>query len=267
MMKREASSASQFSAESIREVCPLSDAYRIEVYPVLESTNRTMRERARLDAPNGTVIFADSQTAGRGRLGRSFFSPKGSGIYMTLLLRPRFSPELSWSVTTFAAVATARAIEAASGLRASVKWVNDVFVGEKKVSGILAESALDPSGKGLSYIALGIGINVNETAFPRELREIATSLALECGKALDRSRVAAYLLRELEPLLSGDAPSGYLDEYRQRNLVTGRRVTVISSDRSYTAVGKCIDDTGNLVVVCEDGSEQSICAGEVSLRL
>lgn len=256
-----------FTADSIRLAGSVPSDYRIEVHPVLASTNATVKSLAAEGAPNGTVIFADRQTAGRGRLGRSFFSPGGSSIYMTLLLRPLFSSERAVSVTTFAAVAVARAIERVTELTASVKWVNDVWIGDRKVCGILAESALDPSGKELCYIALGIGINVNQTEFPEELCGIATSLSLECGRKIDRSRLAAALLCELYPLLSGDMPSGHLEEYRKRNLVLGRRITVITGDRCFTAVAKTIEDNGNLTVVCDDGSLECVCAGEVSLRI
>ncbi|MBR2907115.1 MAG: biotin--[Clostridia bacterium] len=256
-----------FSESSIRSAGESLEQYHIEVYPTLESTNLTARALAEAGAPSGTVVFADAQTRGRGRLGRSFYSPAGSSIYMTLLLRPRFLPEEASSVTTFAAVAVARAIERVTGLHASLKWVNDVWIGNRKVCGILAESALSPAGTGLSYVLLGIGINVNRDGFPEELSGIATSLLLECGRTVDRSRLAAVLLSELSPLLSGDAPRGYMDEYRARNLVLGREITVVTGDRSYVAVGKRIEENGNLTVICSDGCEKSICAGEVSIRL
>lgn len=252
---------------SIREAGELSEEYRIEVYSTLESTNLTARVLAEAGAPNGTVVFADAQTAGRGRLGRSFYSPAGSSIYMTLLLRPHFSPEEAASVTTFAAVAVAHAIERVTGLHASVKWVNDVWIGKRKVCGILAESALSDAGKQISFVALGIGINVNQPEFPPELSEIATSLLLECGDAIDRFKLAAALLSELQPLLSGDAPKEHMDEYRERNLVLGREITVVTGGRAYTAVGKRIEDNGNLTVAFPDGKEEIICAGEVSIRL
>lgn len=260
-------SSTVFSESSIRLAGKFSEQYHIKVYPSLESTNLKARALAEVGAPNGTVVFADAQTAGRGRLGRTFYSPAGSNIYMTLLLRPHFLPEQASSVTTFAAVAVARAIERVTGLCASLKWVNDVWIGSRKVCGILAESALSPADSRLSYVALGIGINVNSLEFPAELSEIATSLALECGEAVDRSRLAAVLLSELQPLLSGDAPTEHMDEYRARNLVLGREITVMTGDRSYTAAGKRIEDNGNLIVIRPDGCEESICAGEVSIRL
>ena len=259
--------STELSERAIRAAGDFSKEYRVKVYPILESTNLTVRALAEEDAPNGTVVFADAQTAGRGRLGRSFYSPAGSSIYMTLLLRPHFLPEEAASVTTFAAVAVARAIERVTGLHASVKWVNDVWIGKRKVCGILAESALSDAGKQISFVALGIGINVNQLEFPSELSDIATSLRLECGKAVDRFKLAAALLSELQPLLSGDAPKEHMDEYRARNLVLGREITVMTGDRTYTAVGKRIEDNGNLTVLRPDGKEETVFAGEVSIRL
>ncbi len=254
------------SPETIRAAGMVSEQYGITVYPVLASTNLTVRELAEDGAPNGTVVLADEQTAGRGRLGRSFYSPKGSSIYLSLLLRPHFPATQASSITTFAAVAVARAIERVTPLHASVKWVNDVWIGNRKVAGILAESALTPLGDRVSYVVLGIGINVNQDAFPEELSDIATSLCLGAGERIDRSRLAAALLSELEPLLSGEAPTGHMDEYRERNLVLGRTLTVSTGDRSYGATGKSIDEDGNLIVTLPDGSEARISAGEVSIR-
>ena len=186
---------------------------------------------------------------------------------MTLLLRPRFSPDRAASVTTYAAVAAARAVERITGLSVAVKWVNDLFVNGKKLCGILAEAALDTEGKRLSYVALGIGINVTETAFPEELVPIATSIEGACGRRIDRNLLVAELLSELSPLLSGELPTGYMDEYRERNLVLGREVTVVSGDVRFHAFAKYIEDDGNLIVSLEDGSERRIVAGDVSLRL
>ena len=243
------------------------DRCRIFVYPTLNSTNETARALAEEGAEAGTVILAEGQTAGRGRMGRQFFSPVGSGIYMTLLLRPTIAPERALSITTFAAVATARAIERVAGISVSVKWVNDLWIGKKKVCGILAEAALDPSGTRFRYVALGIGINVKKSAFPDELQTIATSIEGECDRTIDRNRLVACILEELAPLFGDDLPENYMDEYRARNLILGKRITVISGTRSFTATATRIEDDGNLIVTHENGREECIAAGEVSLRL
>ncbi|MBO5270351.1 MAG: biotin--[acetyl-CoA-carboxylase] ligase [Clostridia bacterium] len=254
------------SASEIATLCA-DKRYHVAVYPVLPSTNATVRALACDGAPTGTVIFAEQQTAGRGRMGRAFFSPPGSGIYMTVLLRPQLSPADASMITTFAAVATARAIERATGIAVSIKWVNDLWIGERKVCGILAESALDETGRRFSYVALGIGINVKETAFPPELCEIATSLEHECGASVDRVRLAGYLLEALSPLLDGEIPASHMDEYRRRSLILGREITVISGENRFPAVARRIEDDGNLIVQTADGREVRVVAGEVSLKV
>lgn len=241
--------------------------YRISVFPVLSSTNAFVKDLAASGAPTGTVVLAERQTAGRGRLGRSFYSPMGSGIYLTVLLRPRFAPRDASSVTTFAAVAVARAMERVCDVRAEIKWVNDVWINGRKVCGILAEATLASSGAAIDSIALGIGINVTESAFPEELLRIATSLERESGVRVDRNHLTALLLEELSPLLDGNAPSAHMDEYRRRSFVLGREITVVSGDRSFPATASRIEEDGNLIVLCADGREERIVAGEVSLRL
>lgn len=254
------------SAREIETLCG-DVRYYVTVFPVLSSTNAFVKDLAASGAPAGTVVFAERQTAGRGRLGRAFFSPEGSGIYMTVLLRPRFAPQAASSVTTFAAVAIARAIERVCGVNASVKWVNDVWIGARKVCGILAEAVLSPSGDAIDSVVLGIGINVLESAFPPELAEIATSLERESGAPVDRNRLSGELLRELSPLLDADAPMHHMDEYRRRNLVLGKEIRVISGERSFTAMAMRIGDDGALTVRLPDGREERIAAGDVSLRL
>lgn len=254
------------SEERIRALESLPSQCRVAIYPTLASTNETVRSLAAEGEPAGLAVFAERQTAGRGRMGRSFFSPAGSGIYMTLLLRPQIPPQRLYEITTFAAVATAKAMERSVGISANIKWVNDLWIGQKKVCGILAEAALQPDGKRLRYVALGIGINVKETAFPTELSQIATSLEAECGRRLDRNSIAAALLAELTPLLSDSLPGGFLDEYRRRNFILGHNVTVVAGDRTFEAVADRIEDDGNLIVILPGGREERICAGDVSLR-
>ena len=242
------------SAEQILRQCDCGDSYAVSVHPILASTNTTVRQLAAEGAVAGTVVFAEQQTGGRGRLGRSFFSPPGSGIYMTLLLRPVNAFAHATTVTTFAAVAVLRAIERVTALKPAIKWVNDIWIGRKKVCGILAEGAIAPDGSGFSYIALGIGINVQKTAFPEELSQIATSLETECGHEIDRNQLAASLLSELHPLLSGNLPSDTMDVYRWRNLVPGKQVTVLIGDRSYSAIADTIEEDGSLTVILENGT-------------
>ena len=172
-----------------------------EIYELLDSTNNRAKELARAGAPHGMLVAAEAQSGGRGRLGRSFFSPKGDGLYLTFILRPACAPESVAMLTSLTAVATARAIEKTAAADVRIKWVNDLYLGGKKVCGILCEAGAGRNPGTVDYVVAGIGINVNRRAFPPELRETATSIGNECGVSPDRNRLAAEIANELEALL------------------------------------------------------------------
>ena len=153
----------------------------------IDSTNRYLKELAATGAPEGTVVIANKQSAGRGRLGRSFFSPEEKGIYMSILLRPEIELERAVLITSMAAVAVARAVERVSTIPAQIKWVNDIFINRKKVCGILTEAGINTEKGSLDYAVLGIGVNVGSMEFPAELKEIATSVSNECGKEVSKN--------------------------------------------------------------------------------
>lgn len=239
----------------------------LHLHNTLASTNQTARELAIAEAPGGTVVVADRQTAGRGRRGRHFDSPGSEGLYMSVILRPqnwRGDPGL---LTSCAAVATARAIEHICPVTVQIKWVNDLFVSEKKVCGILTEAGLGLESGELEYAILGIGINTGVRAFPPELQDIATSLGNVTGTAPSRSMLLAAVLNELEPALLHMENGTFLDESRQRSLLLGKQVTVLSNDGDYTAVATAIDSHGHLVVERADGTRQVLSSGEVSVRV
>ena len=212
---------------------------------------------------HGTVILADSQTAGRGRLpGRSFVSPDGKGVYMTLVLKEGLTPDVTAHLTVTAAVATARAIERLTPLTAAIKWVNDIVLDGRKVAGLLAEAAIE--GDRTSAV-LGIGVNVTGNT-PPELGDAAVSLEAAGGGRIAVETVAAQILNELETALR----AGYddvLTEYRARSCLIGRRVTVTAAvGAPYEATAEAIDRDGHLVVRRKDGSTVVLAAGEVSVR-
>ena len=169
----------------------------LTVLPSVDSTNTWVRDRAALGAPEGCVVMAGEQTAGRGRRGRTFYSPKDTGVYMSLLLRPEFPAECAPRITIAAALGVCRALRT-FGADAAIKWPNDVYAGGKKLSGILSE--LGTQGGGRPYIVCGIGINVGQRAFPGELAETATSLLLETGHTVALERVISEVLCALAPL-------------------------------------------------------------------
>ena len=230
-----------------------------------ESTNNDAREYCK--EHRGTAVFiADGQTAGRGRRGRSFASPHGAGIYMSILLCPKERLcELS-AVTTFTAVAVCRAIERVCGLSADVKWVNDIYHKGKKLGGILTEGALAEDMKTASYVVVGIGLNVKKAPMPRELSGIVLSLEEACGSAYDRNLLIAEILYEFLSGLSSLGSPSVREEYKRRCFLVGREVMVNRLDRSYPAKVVGISDDMSLLLRLADGSEEKLNTGEVSVR-
>ena len=234
---------------------------QLAVYDRLPSTNDTAKLLARCGAPQGTAVLARGQTAGRGRQGRAFFSPPGAGLYLTVVVRPT-APQLEL-LTAAAAVAAAAAVEDACGLSVQIKWVNDLYRRGKKLCGILTEAALGPDGAP-DYAVVGIGVNLLDAGFPPELAGRATSLAQE-GAPCDPNRLAAALLDRLE-WVCAQRPEVFLEEYRARSCVLGRRVTVQpGAGGGYEAVARQIDSRARLVVETPDGQLHTLCAGEVRL--
>lgn len=243
-------------------------ALDLRVLDTVDSTNNALRALAEDGAPEGTVVIALEQTGGRGRRGRGFYSPPGTGVYISVLLRPAISPEQATLITTAAAVAVCRAAERVSAREASIKWVNDVYMGGKKICGILTEAALDLESGRLSYAVLGTGINVLSPAggFPEEIRDVA-------GSVLDRplpdakNRVAAAYLNELIPLCRALGARQTISEYRRRSFVPGRRITVLRGEQSAPATALEVDDACRLLVEYESGERELLTSGEISIRL
>lgn len=238
------------------------------VQPTVTSTNALLRELAADRAPEGTVVIAGEQTRGRGRLGRSFYSPADTGLYLSLLLRPEgFSPAQAVRMTTMAAVAVCQAIEAVSGRNARIKWVNDIFLDGRKVCGILTEGSFDLETGSLNSIILGVGINVYAPAdgFPRELEQIAGAVLPE-PITDGRSRLAAeFLNRFLE--LYRRQNSTYAAEYRRRSLVLGRQVLVITPAEQKTALALDVDEECRLLVQYPNGKTEALSSAEISVKV
>lgn len=226
------------------------------------STNTKMRDMAQNGAAEGVTLIVDRQTGGRGRRGRTFHSPEG-GLYLSTLLRPTAMDPAR--ITCAAAVAAARAIESLCDAKIDIKWVNDLYLNNRKVAGILAEGVLSPDGA-LTAVVLGIGINVGEMTFPDGLQPIATSLGNE-GFALAREDLAAAFLNEWERVYYAADSTDAMAEYRRRNLVLGRQVTVTRGGETYPATAEAITDGGHLLVRTADGEIHTLSSGEVSIRL
>lgn len=237
----------------------------VTVLEQTDSTNRVVKELAVKGAPEGTLVTAITQSSGRGRLGRSFFSPSG-GIYMSFLLRPKLPAEKAVLLTTAAAVATARAIEKVSGIHAGIKWVNDLFVSGKKVCGILTEAGIDFETGMPEYVVVGIGINVESQELPEELRPIVGFLNDFTEKPVNKSTLVAAIWDEFAKIYPDLAKAEYMEEYKERSILLDREVTVLDPAGHYTAVVRDIDKEGHLLVE-KAGKTVVLSTGEVSVKL
>lgn len=239
---------------------------RMELHPLLDSSNNRAKALAANGAPHGYLVIAESQSGGKGRMGRSFFSPEHSGVYITYILRPQMLAEKAVMITSMAAVAVARAIEALADVDVKIKWVNDLYINDRKACGILCEASMDFESGGLEYAVLGIGINVTRMAFPPELADIATSIENECGKPVSRSRLIAEISNQLEALYGQLGTGAFMIESRARSNVIGRDVTVIRGSERFDAHAVDIDDAGRLVIRTAEGVSR-VGSGEISLKL
>ena len=236
----------------------------------VDSTNNALRELAFSGAPDGQILIANEQTNGRGRRGRTFVSPKEKGIYLSVLFRPDSLPSDMTAITAWTAVAVNHAIESVCQIRPGIKWVNDLVINRKKVCGILTEMSVESESGHVQHVIIGIGLNVNEEVsdFPDDLTQIATSLAIETGKQVCRAKLTAQIIKELDRMcgLWPDAKQTYLDSYRTDNIVTGKEITVIQNKIEKSGVATEITDDFALGVQYEDGTEEILSSGEVSIR-
>lgn len=241
----------------------------IQFHPSLPSTNTETKSQAAAGAPHGTVIIADSQSAGRGRLGRSFCSPAGLGIYMSVILRPDCRPSELMHLTCATAVAVCDAIESALAFRPGIKWINDLVLEKQKLGGILTELSIHPKSGLVDYAVVGIGINCNQQPedFPPELRSIACSVSMATGSIVNRNKLAAAMIWELERM-SRNLPqkAAIMERYRQDCVTIGKDITVIQNDRCQNAKALSVDDDGALIVDYGNGQPSTVNCGEVSVR-
>ena len=240
----------------------------LSVYPTVTSTNTLLKQAAEDGTPEGTVFVAEEQTAGRGRLGRSFYSPAGTGIYFSILLRPSMPASESLLITTGAAVACAQALEAVSGVETQIKWVNDIYAAGKKVCGILTEASMDLESGGLHYAVLGIGVNLlkPDGDFPEDIRDKAGALFSDDRDGDIRCRIVAEVLDRFLDLYAHLTEKRFLEEYRRRSMLTGQSVDVLRGGTVTPAVAEGIDDTFALIVRYADGRVEHLGSGDVSVR-
>lgn len=238
-------------------------------FDTIDSTNTKAKQLAAQGAPHGTVLIADSQTVGRGRLGRSFHSPAGKGIYLSVILRPQCHASALMHLTCATGVAMCDAVESACGIRPGIKWTNDLVFVKRKLGGILTELSLNPTGNAACAV-VGIGINCAqaEADFPEDIRAIATSLQMQLGNTVDRSRVIAAMLVALEKMSRILLPqkAQIMEQYRLDCITVGQEISVVAGERVRHGTAVSVDNEGALLVRFSDGSTEAVSSGEVSIR-
>ncbi len=242
--------------------------YRISVEREVTSTNDIMKSFANEGAAEGEVLIAQYQTAGKGRLSRSFYSPKDSGIYMSVLLRPNLPVQDAVRITTSAAVAVRRAIISFTDEPVAIKWVNDIYMRDKKVCGILTESSVNVESGMLDYAVLGIGVNVTQPSgsFPDALKAIAGSVFEDFAPENIYDRLAAEILNQLKTVIDDPAAPEIVNEYRANSWLDGRCVDVIAGNESYPAKVIGVSDDFGLAVQTYSGERKVLTFGEVSVK-
>lgn len=237
---------------------------KIQYFDCLDSTNTYAKGLAAAGAPEGTVIIADHQTGGRGRLGRSFSSPAGMGIYLSVILRPDCDPAELMHLTCAAGVAAARAID---DPRIGIKWTNDLVLGKRKLGGILTEISVNPTSRKVDWAVVGIGINCCQQPadFPEEIRQIAISLGIPSSQ---RPQLIAQLVRALHSMRKYlfTVKQGIMEDFRHRCVTIDSEISILRGDEVRHGKAIDVDDDGGLVVLLADGAMQTVTSGEVSIR-
>ncbi|MBE6868417.1 MAG: biotin--[acetyl-CoA-carboxylase] ligase [Ruminococcus albus] len=260
-------SADMLSAAGIEKYLTDNSGISLTVYKETDSTNTRLRELATEGAPEGTAVIAGMQTGGKGRLGRKFFSPSDTGLYMSILLRPEMTAADAVRITTAAAVAVADAVEKISGRKADIKWVNDVYIDGRKICGILTEAAFSLENGGLDYAVCGIGINVYEPegGFPEDIKDIAGAV-LDTPADDVRNRLAALVLENFMNYYNKLSENSFLQGYQSRLMWRGEDINLIRGSEITPAKLIDADEKCRLLVKYEDGTEDTISSGEISIR-
>lgn len=260
----------QYGLMRIRQLLGKSAAdAEITIKDTVTSTNTLLRSAAESGAANKTVLIANEQTEGRGRRGKSFYSPADSGIYMSVLLRPDFGADKSFLITAGAAVSAVRAVKKVCGIDAGIKWVNDIMLDGKKICGILTEAVTDFESGSLQYAVMGLGINISrpKDGFPSEISDIASSLySDEVADNELKCSLAAEILNNFFDIYGHTSVERLIDEYKRYSVVIGKRIKVICTGSEYFATAVDIDNDARLVVKDDNGNIHTLSSAEVSVR-
>ncbi len=258
--------SSVFTAQSVYTelTAELQEKLSISVVSVVDSTNTVLKASAEKGEKEGAVLIAAEQTNGRGRLGRSFYSPKNTGLYMSIILRPQLSAAESLLITTCAAVSAAESIDAVCKVDSKIKWVNDIYLSGKKVCGILTEASVDFESGGLNYAVLGIGINLTTEYFPDEIKEIAASVSQSDFDL--RPKIAAEFLDRFFGYYKNLRNRSFVSEYRRRSMLIGENITLIRGNDTFECTVMEIDDDLRLVTKLNNGETMAFSSGEVQIQ-
>ena len=241
----------------------------LHVFDVVDSTNTVLKKMAEDGCNEKTVVISNKQTQGRGRRGRSFFSPSDSGIYMSILLRPQNEIKDAVLVTASTAVSVARAIDKLCGVKSEIKWVNDIYINDKKVCGILAESVVNARTSSVEYIVLGIGVNLYrpENDFPSEISHIAASVLDNKENDDLRDAVAAEIINEFFDIYPNVCDRKVYEEYKDRLMLIGREIVVYNAEKQFDATAMDLDENFRLCVLDKNGEKIYLNSGEISIKL
>lgn len=254
--------------QAIPAECPWRDT--LYWYDRLDSTNTQAKALARQGAPQGTILIAGHQTAGRGRMGRVFQSPEGAGVYLSLILRPNCPPTQLMHLTCAVGVAMAQAVENAAGILPGIKWINDLVWEKKKLGGILTELSLDAKTGLVDYAVVGVGINCTQKLedFSQEIRGTAASLSMAAGKPVDPAVLAGSMVTSLWNMAGTllTRKQATMDTYRKLCVTLGQPVMVIKPDGKFPGKALTMDDDGGLLVAFDHGHTATVSSGEVSVR-
>ncbi|MGD9568314.1 MAG: biotin--[acetyl-CoA-carboxylase] ligase [Sedimentibacter sp.] len=260
-------SSDVMSAEGIKSF--LKNEYQglpITVYKTINSTNTEAKMMAMQNAIHGTIIISEEQTQGRGRMGRSFYSPAESGIYMSIILKPQLNITDSVLITTATAVAVCKSIEKFTTQEPKIKWVNDIYINDKKICGILTEAVTDMESGTINSVIVGIGLNVRTEFFPAELIEIAGSIFNTNDDSFIRNQLAAEIINNVLLMSENIQDRTFLEFYKERSMILGEKIRYLKNNQWFEGYAHDIDEFGGLVVFHEDGQKEVLHSGEISVR-
>lgn len=242
--------------------------WQVHWFHTIDSTNTRAKRMAQEGAPHGTVLIAGQQTGGRGRLGRSFSSPAGAGLYLSVVLRPNCKATALMHLTCAAGVAACNAVQQCCGIRPGIKWINDLIIDDRKLGGILTELSVDPKTGLVDYAVIGIGINCFQSPedFPPELQNIAISLKIAGHEPEIPQLAAAVLLSLYEMSRQLSHRNTVISAYRRNCVTLGRDVMIIQGEETQNATALDVNEDGALIVRLTDGAVKTIHSGEVSIR-